>query len=878
MKNIVLTILLTILSPIIGVAQEMTVKSFYLDSSDLTASVNSRKDFNGEKCALVVVDVDVPLMKFYGNIIGDIERHQGKYFVYMTSGSKKLKIQHPDLTPLSVIFSEYGINGLAGGQTYRLNVELPEVARNSSFAADDNDTSRPKHLSLMCVKDNKPVYFTRTQWKNLKDKDSYKVYGLVIIDREEQFFIALEDYGRYTEAAIQPYLTELPTVQQVQAIIDDIDNVQGALEDFGGRKLDVTTGWGYYMVSKVDNELILGTTEFKWKFAGEINMRGSECLVRPRSIYIEEVKETPFNLPVSNSAIHDRILNARKEKNYAKAIEICKSIPDDPYAQYYLGVMYESGQGVESDPAEAFKWYVKGASQGDADCQYEVGRMCQYGIGTAQDNAEAAKWYTQAADNGSSAGQTAIGFMYLNGQGVAENLAEAVKYITQGAENGNRYARNCLGWMYATGKGVTKDDKKAFEWYGKAAEDGVPEAQFELGLFYYFGRGTEKDVKQAYDWWLKAAEQGNPTAQTNIGYLYKSGEGVAQDNAKAVEWYKKAADAGDAVGENNLGYMYQMGLGVPVNYAEALRLYGSAADKGYSEAQYSLGEMYEKGHGVNVSLDQAKAWYQKAADQGHEKARQALDRLAGNNVQTSQITQPSQSSQVSEDAQSSDGKTEEPAEFRSEDYDKLIPMKIELFDKMLPAILASKGNKSGVYSKDGFELVPCQYDEIKWVTDLKAFVVKDNNRYGILSIGGSEIIPVVLNSRPMQNIYRDVIPWFVMTVYPTDYSTDQKYNEKRDVILVAFDGTEFYRFKFKEIMEWNKHEKLVNKMNSKFRDADNKAGGRYSMIGEKKKLMMEKENANYFNVLQNENLLRKEARAGDAKAIETLKKVNVLNF
>lgn len=877
MRKIVLIILLAVLSTAVGMAQEMSVKSFYLDSTDKTASENPRKDFNGAECALVVVDVDVPLMKFYGNVIGDIVRHQGKYFVYMTSGSKKLRIQHPDLTPLSVIFSEYGINGLAGGQTYRLSVELPEVARNSSFAADDNDTSRPKHLSLMCVKDNKPVYFTRTQWKNLKDKDSYKVYGLVIIDREEQFFIALEDYGRYTEAAIQPYLTELPTEQQVQAIIDDIDNVQAALEDFGGQKLDVSTGL-YYMVSKVDNELILGTTQFKWKFAREIIMRGSESIVRPRSIYIEEVKETPFNLPVSNSAIHDRISKARKEKNYSKAIELCKSIPDDPYAQYYLGVMYESGQGVESDPAAAFKWYVKGASQGDADCQYEVGRMCQYGIGTAQDYAEAAKWYMQAADNGSSAGQTAIGFMYLNGQGVAENLPEAVKYITQGAENGNRYARNCLGWMYSNGKGVIRDDKKAFEWYGKAAEDGVPEAQFELGLSYYLGRGTEKDVKQAYDWWLKAAEQGNHTAQTNIGFLYKSGEGVAQDNAKAVEWYKKAADAGDSVGENNLGYMYQMGLGVPVNYAEALRLYGSAADKGYSESQYSLGEMYEKGQGVSVSIDQAKAWYQKAADQGHEKARQALDRLAGVAEQTTRISRDPHASDASQGSQAHDDSISGPSEFKADDFDSVNTLEVGLFDEKLPVLLVSKGNKSGVYSKYGLELVPCQYDEIQWVANLKGFVVKDNNRYGILSIGGSEIIPVVLNSRPMQNIYRDVIPWFVMTVYPTDYSTDQKYNEKRDVILVAFDGTEFYRFKFKEIMEWKKLEKLVNKMNSKFRDADNKAGGRYSMIGEKKKLMMEKENANYFNVLQNENLLRKEARAGDAKAIETLKKVNVLNF
>ena len=45
----------------------------------------------------------------------------------------------------------------------------------------------------------------------------------------------------------------------------------------------------------------------------------------------------------------------------------------DASAQYALGYMYASGNGVEKDKTEAARWYRKAAEQGHAMAQYALG-------------------------------------------------------------------------------------------------------------------------------------------------------------------------------------------------------------------------------------------------------------------------------------------------------------------------------------------------------------------------------------------------------------------------------------------------------------------------------------------------------------------------
>ena len=99
----------------------------------------------------------------------------------------------------------------------------------------------------------------------------------------------------------------------------------------------------------------------------------------------------------------------------------------DADAQFNLGVMYDIGQGVLQDDAEAVRWYRLAAEQGDATAQYNLGNMYANGEGVLKDAAEAVRWYRLAAEQGDATAQFNLGVSYDNGEGVLKDAAEAVR-------------------------------------------------------------------------------------------------------------------------------------------------------------------------------------------------------------------------------------------------------------------------------------------------------------------------------------------------------------------------------------------------------------------------------------------------------------------
>ena len=56
-----------------------------------------------------------------------------------------------------------------------------------------------------------------------------------------------------------------------------------------------------------------------------------------------------------------------------------KAAVGDAEAQFQLGKKYANGDGVEQDYAEALKWYMKSAEQGNAKAQNNLGIMYDWG-------------------------------------------------------------------------------------------------------------------------------------------------------------------------------------------------------------------------------------------------------------------------------------------------------------------------------------------------------------------------------------------------------------------------------------------------------------------------------------------------------------------
>jgi hypothetical protein len=69
----------------------------------------------------------------------------------------------------------------------------------------------------------------------------------------------------------------------------------------------------------------------------------------------------------------------------------------DAKAQTRLGTLYEYGDNVKQDYAEAMVWYRKAANQGFAPAQNLLGEMYAKGAGVAKSNDEACFWFTIAA-------------------------------------------------------------------------------------------------------------------------------------------------------------------------------------------------------------------------------------------------------------------------------------------------------------------------------------------------------------------------------------------------------------------------------------------------------------------------------------------------
>jgi TPR repeat protein len=85
--------------------------------------------------------------------------------------------------------------------------------------------------------------------------------------------------------------------------------------------------------------------------------------------------------------------------DYAVAIRLLDPLAaqGNARAQDALGSMYERGNGVPRDDAQAVKWVRKAADQGNAAAQFSLGREYDEGRGVAQDSVRAYMWYNLAA-------------------------------------------------------------------------------------------------------------------------------------------------------------------------------------------------------------------------------------------------------------------------------------------------------------------------------------------------------------------------------------------------------------------------------------------------------------------------------------------------
>jgi hypothetical protein len=218
-----------------------------------------------------------------------------------------------------------------------------------------------------------------------------------------------------------------------------------------------------------------------------------------------------FAAPVAAGTFEDAV-DAHARGDYAKALRLIRPLANDgdASAQFNLGLMYATGQGVQQDNAAAALWFRKAAEQGYAFAQSNLGTLYLYGRGVTQDDTEAVMWFRKAADQGDAVAEFLLGNQYANGKGVPQDYSEAMIWFQRAAEQGHSVAKLYLGVMYAEGRGVPQDYVRAHMWFSLSAAQGEQRAvkTLEMAERRMTPAQINEAQKLARDW--KPATQPTP--------------------------------------------------------------------------------------------------------------------------------------------------------------------------------------------------------------------------------------------------------------------------------------------------------------------------------------------------------------------------------
>jgi TPR repeat protein len=286
---------------------------------------------------------------------------------------------------------------------------------------------------------------------------------------------------------------------------------------------------------------------------------------------------------------------AAQAGDFAKALALLEAEAGKGNAEAAnaIGELKMSGQGGKSTPAEALKWFQRGADAGFPQAHFNLARLLYRGAPDVPRDEEKAKFHMQqAAEAGFAPAQVQYG-----------KLLEASVDLL----------------------GREPDWKEPRGWFEKAVAQGNTEGQLALMRYLDEGLGGPRDPARSMELCVQAAKAGSVVAMNEIGVRYQKGLGIRQDSVAAVGWFTLASQHGLPAAMVNLGNCYERGNGLIINYSKAGEYYATAAKANHPIAQYLLAQMFEEGRGTEVNLAYAYVNYFRAAAGGAKEAETKRD-------------------------------------------------------------------------------------------------------------------------------------------------------------------------------------------------------------------------------------------------------------
>jgi len=189
-------------------------------------------------------------------------------------------------------------------------------------------------------------------------------------------------------------------------------------------------------------------------------------------------------------------------------------------AQAMASAMDGAGGGISS--AEQFAALLDAAAAGDPMAQWQLGLMYESGEGVAQDKAKAFGYFAQIADQHADTAPKGI-----EADIVAHSFVKIGEYYKDGLPEA----------------GVAKDEDQSIKLLMHAATYfGDPDAQYRVGEAYLDKNELGENPVQSARWFSLAARKGHVAAQAKLGdILFNGNGGVKANPVEGLMWLTVAS-------------------------------------------------------------------------------------------------------------------------------------------------------------------------------------------------------------------------------------------------------------------------------------------------------------------------------------------------
>ena len=601
-------------------AQKIEVKDFG-ETSEIQMVSTQRKDANGGICALIRVAIPSnEAVLFQGNVIGEAKYKGNEYMIYMSAGSRFLRIHYANSQTLGIDFTQYGYEGLASKRVYELVLSLPERQPLLLPVVGGRESPGRREDKL------KLYTYSEENWSEgrlavrLKGCGSNCKYGFIDSDANLVIPCLFDTIANFSEGLC------LVRMGEKYGFVDSLGNIviepqYDFATSFKNGKAAVFAKENKYESMIIDKQgNVIGDFRFRPELLGLTDLYKYAVLKRS-----EEDHEKAF---IALKAYENR--KKTKGDIYWLPNNI-KTTKEEQEIIYMLGDYYYYNHGLDSiiqqDKSIAFMyWYSIASYNGDAECRLA---MCYlYGYGCTKNTNQAIKHFEHAVELSSPMAMSQLGERYYRGYYIPQDTLKGKALIVQSANLGYTAALYQLGEIYE-GKWIAGDSNlnyhEAFYYYKLAAQQDYLPALDKLARCYSEGIGVERDLNMAVDLWFKYSRK-SPLFELStleeISNLYASGL-ITSYNEDVImrleEIVKQCLTTVDGKGSYlnrirfNLAICYYYGYGVEQDLTKSIKYLSKVAYTGFDTyindlalANLILSWCYFKGYGVKKDLIVAK--------------------------------------------------------------------------------------------------------------------------------------------------------------------------------------------------------------------------------------------------------------------------------